>query len=44
MTRLAFVALVAVCAAWALAVFVACEAQATWRRLRGLPELDERFA
>lgn len=44
MTRLHFAALVAVCAAWALAVFVGVEVQAAWRRVRGLPELDERFA
>lgn len=43
MTRLHFAALVAACVIWALAVFAAREAQATWRRLRGLPELDERF-
>lgn len=34
MTRLHLAALVAVCAAWALAVFVACEIQAAWQRIR----------
>ncbi len=35
---------VAACVIWALAVFAGVEIQAAWRRVRGLPDLDERFA
>ena len=43
MTSLRLIASVAIALFWAVAVFVAAEVQAAWLRLRGLPEIEERW-